>query len=80
MLELLQEERDMAIQRERETVIRAEAGETARRAVILADKRIEDLEAKLQTTRNEKDSLEKRLTEAIHGAGESDLCNRSKLS
>ncbi|GAQ80697.1 E3 ubiquitin ligase involved in syntaxin degradation [Klebsormidium nitens] len=65
----LLEERDMAIQRERETVIRAEAGETARRAVILADKRIEDLEAKLQATRNEKDSLERRLTEAIHGAG-----------
>jgi hypothetical protein len=46
-----------------------EAGDTARRALNLADKRIEDLQAKLQATLSEKDSLEKRLTEAIHGAG-----------
>lgn len=58
------------IKRERELMFKLEAGEAARRASILADSRIAELETQLQQCMAEKESLQFRLDDSAHSQGQ----------
>jgi E3 ubiquitin-protein ligase BRE1 len=55
--------------REKEVVLKAEAGEAARRASAIADARATELETKLQECMADRDTLQFRLEEASQSSG-----------
>lgn len=59
----------MVSRREKEVILKAEAGEAARRASAIADARTADLESKLQQCMTDRDNLQLRLDEANQASG-----------
>lgn len=55
--------------REKEVLLKAEAGEAARRANAIADARAAELETKLQECMADRDTLQFRLEEASQSSG-----------
>ncbi|KAG6544299.1 hypothetical protein Mapa_014302 [Marchantia paleacea] len=78
MSDQLQVERDTVIKRERELMLKLEAGEAARRASILADGRIAELETQLQQCMAEKESLQFRLDDSAHAQGRNESVGEFK--
>lgn len=68
-MELLQSERDAMSRREKEVLLKAEAGEAARRASAIADARAAELESKLQECMTDRDALQLRLEDATQSSG-----------
>jgi len=66
---LLQSERDAISRREKEVLLKAEAGEAARRASAIADARAAELESKLQECMTERDTLQFRLEDTTQSSG-----------
>lgn len=68
-MQLLQSERDAISRREKEVLLKAEAGEAARRASAIADARAGELENKLQECMTDRDTLQLRLEDATQSSG-----------
>lgn len=64
-----QGERISLLRREKEAILKAEAGDAARRACILSDARADDLELKLQQCMSDCDTLQLRVTDAAQASG-----------
>ncbi|KAG0581595.1 hypothetical protein KC19_4G263900 [Ceratodon purpureus] len=72
LVDKLQSERDAMTRREKEVLLKAEAGEAARRASAIADARAAELETKLQECMADRDTLQFRLEEAGQSSGRKD--------
>ncbi|KAG0630974.1 hypothetical protein M758_1G217700 [Ceratodon purpureus] len=72
LVDKLQSERDAMSRREKEVLLKAEAGEAARRASAIADARAADLETKLQECMTDRDTLQLRLEDATQSSGRRD--------
>nr|XP_024399172.1 E3 ubiquitin-protein ligase BRE1-like 2 isoform X2 [Physcomitrium patens] len=68
MVDELQGERISLLRREKEAILKAEAGDAARRACILSDARADDLELKLQQCMSDCDTLQLRVTDAAQAS------------
>ncbi|KAK9757637.1 hypothetical protein RND81_01G175900 [Saponaria officinalis] len=69
----LQAERSYLMRREKELESKMETAESTKAAVVNAEKRMEELEAKLQKTVNEKNELEVKMEEAVQDSGRKDI-------
>ncbi|CAM6046756.1 unnamed protein product [Sphagnum compactum] len=75
----LQGERDTALCHEKEVILKAEAGEAARKLSMMSDARAAELETKLQNCRADKDTMHLRLEEASQVLGRKESVAELKM-
>ncbi|KAJ8433792.1 hypothetical protein Cgig2_025955 [Carnegiea gigantea] len=73
LTESLQTEKSYIMRREKELELKAESTDTAKTAIVNAERRLEELEQRLQSCILEKNDLEAKMEEAVQDSGRKDI-------